>query len=171
MHIPLWEATLAELEGRHARLLELGSLEGLSTCFLLWRFPDAHLTCIDSFEYFGDPELEARFERNVALVDASRVRKFARRTQSVLPGLVEAGETFDFVYVDASHCALDVLVDAALSWQLLAPAGILLFDDYGLAGDDPLETPRLAIDAFHRVVADKSERLPAGRKFALRKKG
>jgi predicted O-methyltransferase YrrM len=170
VHIPVWETRLSELEGRNTRILELGSFEGMSACFLLWRFPGAHVTCIDSFEYFSDPELEGRFDRNVALVDASRVRKFAGRTHSVLPRLVEAAETFDFVYVDGSHRALDVLVDAALCWQLLATEGILLFDDYGLVREDPLEAPGIAIDAFQRVVADRSERLPMGRQFALRRK-
>ena len=66
--------------------------------------------------------LEDVFDDNVALLDGSRVRKLRGATRSVLPDLVDGGETFDLVYVDASHRVLDVLVDAALSWRLLAPS-------------------------------------------------
>ncbi len=40
------------------------------------------------------------------------------------------GQVFDVVYVDASHMAGDVLSDAVLAWKLLAPGGIMIFDDY-----------------------------------------
>src|SRR5438094_8290333 len=75
VHIPVWDRLLGPLEQRTAPLLELGSFEGLSTCYLLWRLPDAHVTCVDTFNWFDISDLEGRFERNVALVDSSRVRK------------------------------------------------------------------------------------------------
>ena len=170
VHIPVWDRLLAEFEGRAARLLELGSFEGLSACFLLWRLPDAHLTCIESFDgYFATPELEQRFEGNVAVVDASRVRKLPGKTRDMLPRLIEERAAFDFVYVDASHFALDVIVDAALSWQLLVPGGLIVFDDYALDHGDPLLTPGVAIDAFLQLVESQSERVDAGGQVALRK--
>ena len=54
---------------------------------------DARVTCIDSFEgglehRGGDFEtrgLEHVFDRNVALVDSTRVRKLVDRSQRVLP--------------------------------------------------------------------------------------
>jgi hypothetical protein len=52
VHIPVWDRLLQPLERNAARLLELGSFEGLSACFLLWRLPDAHLTCVDTFNRF-----------------------------------------------------------------------------------------------------------------------
>ena len=53
--------------------------------------------------------------------------------------------------------ALDVLVDASLSWKLLVPGGTLVFDDYDWAalGDDPLLRPGPAIDAFLTLIAGK----------------
>lgn len=38
--------------------------------------------------------------------------------------------TYDFVYVDADHTAVSVLLDAVLAWDLLKPGGIMAFDDY-----------------------------------------
>jgi predicted O-methyltransferase YrrM len=170
VHIPQWSRLLAPLEGQGARLLELGSFEGMSACFLLWRLPDAHLTCVESFDgWLATPELEGRFDRNVALIDKARVRKLAGKTRDMLPRLLDEGQRFDFVYVDASHHALDVLGDAALSWQLLELGGLILFDDYGLDHGDPLLTPTIAVDAFFGVVASQAEQVPAGGQFALRR--
>jgi SAM-dependent methyltransferase len=179
VHIPAWERVARKLEGRRARILELGSFEGLSACFLLWRLPEAHVTCVDTFAGIpaynaygiGGRELERRFDRNVALVDGSRVRKLAGATHSVLPALVADGERFDLGYVDASHRALDVIVDSALCWQLLVPGGIAIFDDYGPIppADDPLEHPARAIDAFLGLVGDELEVIERQRQLIVRK--
>jgi hypothetical protein len=65
------EAVLSPLLGRAARVLEIGSFEGLSTCYFLWRLADARLTCVDTFEGTaglpseGREGLEAAFDRNV----------------------------------------------------------------------------------------------------------
>lgn len=165
---------LAESE---SSILEIGSFEGLSTCYFLWRLPGAHVTCVDTFlGSLGcvDPssaELEATFDHNVALVDASRVRKIVGDSRRVLLDLVDEGAEFDLVYVDGSHYALDVVVDAALSWRLLADGGTMVFDDYGWnnEGDDPLLRPGLAIDAMLGLVAGKYELLHQGAQLALRK--
>ena len=37
---------------------------------------------------------------------------------------------YDFIYVDADHTAISVLLDGLLSWDLLQPGGIMAFDDY-----------------------------------------
>ena len=176
-----WEPLLRELDGRAARILEIGSFEGLSTCFLLWRLPDAKLTCVDTFgggiEHRG-PEtategLEARFDTNVALVDATRVRKLAGDSRRMLLDLASEDQRFDFVFIDGSHLGLDVLVDASLAWQLLEPGGTLVFDDYNWSelGDDALLRPGPAIDAFLGLVAGKYELLSEDIQVIVRKTG
>jgi predicted O-methyltransferase YrrM len=179
-HIPSWEPVLQALEGRSSSILELGSFEGLSACFLLWRLPEARVTCVDTFS--GSPEhavmnvdrssLEDLFDRNVALVDAARVRKIAAKSADVLLELRHGGERFDFIYVDASHLALDVIVDAALAWPLLVPGGILVFDDYGWRsplGEDPLLLPGPAVDAFLGLVGRHAEVVAKGAQAIVRK--
>src|SRR5436305_2071364 len=79
----IWEPYLQSLEGRNARILEIGSFEGMSACYFLWRLRDASVTCIDTFAGGASfaavgadvSALEPAFDRNVALVDAGRVRK------------------------------------------------------------------------------------------------
>jgi SAM-dependent methyltransferase len=174
-----WEPIVNELEGRTSELLEIGSFEGLSACYLLWRLPEAKLTCIDTFA--GSSEnaaygvsvagLEERFDRNVALVDAGRVDKLVGESGRILPQLVADGRRFDLVYVDGSHHALDVLVDASLSWRLLTPGGVMIFDDYEWAklGTDPLLRPGAAIDAFLGIAERHCEVLFRQRQVAVRK--
>jgi predicted O-methyltransferase YrrM len=166
-HIPVWEPYLQGLEGCEARILEIGSFEGMSACYFLWRLPDARVTCIDSFAgtsgigAVGEDltDLECIFDRNVSLVDGSRVRKVVGDSGRVLFDLAVDDERFDLVYVDGSHLALDVLVDAALSWHVLSQGGIMIFDDYRweFFGAGRLVRTAPAIDAFLTVVQDDSE--------------
>jgi predicted O-methyltransferase YrrM len=63
------------------------------------------------------------------------------------------GQAFDFIYVDADHTTVGVLLDAELSWPLLKSGGILAFDDYtwNHESGDPRLAPQVGIDLFlHR---------------------
>lgn len=172
-----FESVFRLLEGRPERVLEIGSFEGLSTCYFLWRLPDARVTCVDTFEGSADvPKerrggLEAAFDRNVDLVDSSRVRKLVGDSRRVLLALADEQARFDLVYVDGSHRGLDVLVDAALAWPLLEAGSIVVFDDYrwAMLGDDPLLRPGPAIDAFVGLVSTHGEVVFYDRQVALRK--
>jgi predicted O-methyltransferase YrrM len=176
-HIPALEPIMRELEGRRARVLEIGSFEGLSACYFLWRLPESTATCVDTF--LGTPgtlsadrrDLDTAFDRNLALVDATRVRKLVGDSRRLLLDLAEEGSSFDLVYVDGSHRALDVLVDAALSWQLVPVGGVIVFDDYrwAMLGDDRLLRPGPAIDAFLDLVSDRCEILFRDRQVAIRR--
>jgi hypothetical protein len=80
--------------------------------------------------------------------------------------LVEGkGNYFDFIYIDGSHQAPDVLVDAVLAFKLLKVGGTLGFDDYlwseGTSGDEaPLRCPKPAVDAFVNIYAGKVKIIP-----------
>jgi predicted O-methyltransferase YrrM len=170
MHVLAWCEELAPLKGRRARLLDVGAFEGMSTCFLLWWLRDAHVTSVDTFgEWHGATNLEQRFLHNVGLVDSTRIRTLAGKTNHVLSMLVDERAEFDFIYIDASHLALDVLVDASLCWRLLAPDGLLLLDDYGLDYGDRLLSPTVAVDAFMYVVGNRARREKVGRQVGLGK--
>lgn len=175
----LWEPIFAALDDGSPAVLEVGCFEGLWTSLVLWRLPGARITCIDTFEGGLDhagtdtvPEgLEAIFDANVALIDASRVRKLAGRSSERLPRLLEEGVRFDLVYVDASHLGLDVLVDAAYAWQILRVGGYLVFDDYTWAelGRDALLRPGPAIDAFLSLMQGRFETVFTSEKLGIRK--
>ena len=107
------------------------------------------------------------FESNVACI-GSPAKLEIRQGNSLdeLAKLIaEKTPFFDFISVDASHQAPDVLADAVLGFRLLAPGGIMAFDDYiwspyrrGTA--NPLLLPKLAIDAFTTIFSNQSRILP-----------
>lgn len=56
---------------------------------------------------------------------------------------------YEFIYIDADHTAVGVLLDAELSWDLLKSGGLLAFDDYQWnQGNGELYNPRSGIDTF-----------------------
>jgi predicted O-methyltransferase YrrM len=109
-----------------------------------------HMVCVDTFEGGAEhaeldlSDLRKTFNSNVAEVlgNAQTLEVMDKISWKALCEL--AGNTmFNFIYVDGSHQAADVLLDACLSFKLLRPDGIILFDDYGGGAEvNP------AVDAF-----------------------
>jgi predicted O-methyltransferase YrrM len=123
--------------------------------------------------------IEDRFRHNLVVA----AKKFPRRrifqhksasVQELAHWLVEAPEdhpTFDFIYIDGSHTAKDVLTDACMAWPLLKQGGLMVFDDY-LWGDsrDILHRPKMATDFFVNTFAESLDIVHIGHQFAVRKK-
>jgi len=168
-HEQLWERILAPLMGKAVHALEVGAFEGRSSVWLLdhvLTHPDATLTWIDTFA--GGSEhagldlsgLETRFRANTARF-GTKMSGHVGRSQDVLRGM--SGEQFDLVYIDGSHEAPDVLMDAMLAWPLLKPGGLLGFDDYQWQGaKEPEHCPALAIDAFCSVMRGRYDEIHRG---------
>ena len=78
---------------------------------------------------------------------------------------------FNFIYIDGSHVAKDVLTDACMAWPLLKQGGLMVFDDY-LWGEsrDILHRPRLAVDFFVNIFAESLDIVHIGHQFVVRKK-
>ena len=83
---------------------------------------------------------------------AGRVEKLKSRSGPALAQLASAQRQFDLAYIDASHRRDEVMNDSLGVWQILAPGGIVIWDDYewgrSLAPD---ERPGPAIDDFLRA--------------------
>jgi hypothetical protein len=134
------------------RYLEIGSYEGGSIAFIHSLLEGrVRATVIDPFEGYSRRSstemsaVEARFRANSKAIGAD-VRLLRGPSFTRIPELIAAQERFDLIYIDGSHAALDVIADAALCWRVLAPRGLLVFDDYRLADC------RRAIDAFIKLV-------------------
>jgi len=173
---PVWTELFKSFQA--GRILEIGCFEGRSTCFLIEtlgaRGPVA-LHCLDTWD--GGEEhratgvdmaaVERRFDHNTAHAirragHPVTVEKHKGRSVEGLARLLARGETgFQFVYVDGSHQAPDVITDAVLAFELTAPGGVIAFDDYlwkpedGEIADSPLRRPKPAVDAFTNLFDDK----------------
>ena len=145
--IPIWEQHLIEFKGKeNVSVLEIGSFEGRSTIWFLENIlthPTSSITCVDPFF-----RAEIRFDHNIKVSGhANQVKKIKGRSESVLRTLKES--IFDIIYIDGSHRALNVLMDAVSSWLLLKQGGIIIFDDYGWKPERaPEDRPETAIDIF-----------------------
>jgi len=163
-NIPIWAGILADHRNRSTRVLEIGSWEGRSALFFLNYLPTCQLTCVDTFggnaehhedEWFAKlvPGVEDRFDANVSQF-GDRVEKMKGPSGQILPQLGIAGRRFDVAYVDGSHYAADVFMDAALTWPLMVQGGIVIFDDYEWQlMHNELERPKLGVDKFLDAIA------------------
>jgi predicted O-methyltransferase YrrM len=169
-HSLLWTRHLSELRGKEdVHLLEVGSYEGRSAIWLLENIltqPSSTITCVDMFR---KRMAEIRFDHNVAVSGfSSRVTKVKGRSQEVLKLLRES--SYNIIYIDGSHRAIDVQVDASLSWQLLKRGGIIIFDDYLWNLERPNEDrPQMAIDNFLSDFRLQLEILHKGYQVIVRK--
>ena len=174
-----WETKTAPLQGLRLRVLELGSFEGRSTTWILNNLmdhPSSRMTAVDTFAggmehrepdsdgagngRYALPSLEERFRRNVSRCEhaANKLRVLKMSSDDALLQLRQEGCRFDFIYIDASHVAIDVLHDAVLSWRMLEEGGSLVFDDYSWQGYlEDCYNPRIAIDSFISCAAPEAE--------------
>jgi hypothetical protein len=167
-NIAQWSKDQARFAGLpNLHFLEIGSFEGRSACWLLQNIlthDSSRITCIDLFEQGRSQGIyettgldsnlmstEDRFDYNIQQTRAShRVQKLKGNSHELLRSLPLF--QYDFIYIDGSHVAKDVLEDAVLAWPLLKTAGVLTFDDYEWRDEpDPLRCPQMGIDAFLRV--------------------
>lgn len=183
----VWTQLIPMLPARK-KFLEIGSFEGRSTVWTVENMmeDDGEIYCIDTWE--GGEEhsaedmaaVEARFHYNrLALmgrfkrrhITTSKGTSTEKLAEWLTPSAVHP-EVFDFIYIDGSHIAKDVLTDACMAWPLLKPKGIMVFDDYMWGNPrDILHRPKPAIDAFTNIFAEEVDIVHVGYQLIVRKKG
>ena len=179
-NIPNWVKILAPLKENNVapRICEIGSWEGRSTLFFSFYFPMSNITVIDMWSGKKDINgvdlfkiAEQRFDRN--LMDFSdRLTKIKNNSSVAFSKLVTEGKKeFDLIYIDGSHYADNVLVDAILAWQLLAIDGTIIFDDY-----THIYTPygwsknvAQAVNLFLRLIAGEYKIIMVSNQLIVRK--
>jgi methyltransferase family protein len=173
-YVPLWTRLFQPLLGApRLRFLEVGSFEGMSACWMLdhaLTHPTSSLICVDTFQ--AHPQQEALFDFNIRATGSDhKVTRLKGLSWDVLSHL--PGQTFDLVYIDASHLAENVLRDALLCWPLLKRGGYCVFDDYALERMRP-ELPRsrltgAAVDAWLSLVEGQYEQIHCGWQLIVRR--
>lgn len=130
-HEDHWRKHFGYFSGKpNLRFLEIGSFEGRSACWMLKELltaPGCQLICIDTFDLH--PGQEYNFDHNIRTVGTNAaVLKLRGRSQQLLHHIDE--QSIDFIYVDGSHSALDVMEDATAAWRLARAGTVLVFGDY-----------------------------------------
>ncbi len=183
-HARMWEALHRDFVQGHSKFLEIGSFEGQSACWLLEHLNvDGSLFCIDTWE--GSPEISReavqesfdRFQRNTDVVKGKSQRLVTMKCRSTvgLADLISQGhaETFDFIYVDGGHRALETMTDMCMSWELLKPGGVMVIDDYlwGMEIISPIEVkPKFAVDVFVAAFNPQLRTIACGMQYIVQKR-
>lgn len=166
---PIWIEVFQRLLPAASKMLEIGSYEGRSATWLIGNALSDHgrLYCIDTWAGGMEHDasimgaVEARFDRNIAIAKVHKpgveVQKIKSTSELALARLLgEHSDSFDFIYVDGSHQAADVLTDLVLAFHLCRVGGLIACDDYlWQFGQNPLLVPKMAIDAFVNCFTQK----------------
>ena len=143
-------------------ILEIGVYLGTSIIEILKIVPGSTAVVIDQWkEYYEhdnligidttliDETTEAQFYKNT-IEFKDRIKVLKGNSSDKLIELLLKHDSFNFIYVDASHKCLDVYLDSMLAWKLLKIGGIMAFDDYRFNKGDILNSPYEAIEHFKR---------------------
>lgn len=183
---PVWEQLIPHLPD-NKKFLEIGSYEGRSSVWTIEHMMEegSKLFCVDTWE--GGEEhkametdmdsVEDRFHHNITTAQKKfpgrKVYSF-RSTSAQTLGAMNSSErdlaTFDWIYIDGSHIARDVMADACGAWPLLKKDGFLVFDDYLWGQPAPvMHKPKLAIDYFVHLFEEELQIAHIGYQFIVRK--
>ncbi len=165
-HADNWNKWLGKFKGVVAHGLEIGCYEGRGTLWFLDNIlthEKATMTVLDWFK--GGDEHRAYglntttvrdlFDNNLADYRSKKKLRDVLHMRSdcglhiLRDRATSMGDNkFDFIYIDGSHNASDVLCDAVMAWPLLQPGGILIFDDVEWKFQGPLTEPKIAVESF-----------------------
>ena len=178
----VWEQLIPHLPERK-HFLEIGAFEGRSAVWTIENMMEdgGEIVCIDTWEGGAEhtPEdmagTEERFKHNIGLVMGNfvdrKVQPIKSTSVEALGGLIAQKKRFDFIYIDGSHLAKDVLTDACMSWPILKDRGFMVFDDYlwRPPGFKLLDRPKLAVDSIVNMFEDDLAIAHSGYQLIVRK--
>lgn len=153
---------LNKFKDKKTKVLQIGAYEGRWTLWALHNIlthPDCIITDIDPWtteeEYLKNKVLsplnvvKERYFKNIDKCPyKNKVVSIDGKSEEELPKI---NDEFDLIYIDGSHLAKNVSVDAEESWRLCKSGGIILFDDYlwnMQDGYEPKNRPHEAINEF-----------------------
>jgi len=173
--------------------LEIGAYEGRSTVWTVENMlhEEGVITVIDTWQggyehkAAGDDmaAVEKRFNHNIKLVSTKRPQCTIISMKNTSTDALAMLHTdrikyhknmphFDFIFIDGSHVAKDVLTDACMAWPLLKAGGVMVFDDY-MWGDpiDVINRPKTAIDTFTTLFGGELSFIHIGYQLVVKKHG
>jgi cephalosporin hydroxylase len=167
--IPNWKNRLGHLINKDGVVgIEIGCLHGDCTVWCA----DTLVSGPGSVHYAIDVNDNEILQNNIK--PYPQVKFIQGLSFDVLRTLTHNGMTkefADYIYIDGSHLAINVMQDAVLSWYLLKVGGILIFDDYGwgVHTNDESQKPKLAVDSFLSTFRNHYELIEGGWQVFIKK--
>jgi Methyltransferase domain len=161
-----FETFLAPLAGKEKlNFLQLGAFTGDASVWMAKHIvtgDSSILFDVDTWQGSDEPDHETMDFDDVFATYKAKVKPYNKilwKQTDTVSFLTSYNylKDYDFIYIDADHTTVGVLLDAELSWLILKSGGIMAFDDYtwGHASGDPRLTPHVGIDLFlHRHQLD-----------------
>jgi hypothetical protein len=143
--IPNWKSKLSHLINKpNVTGIEIGALYGDCAIFCAENIVNG----TDSIHYCIDIDDNEYLLNNIS--PYKNIKLLKGYSEEVLRNYFTQPKVADYIYIDGSHLAMDVLQDSVLSWYLLKDNGILIWDDYewGIHTTDEKQKPKLGIDCF-----------------------
>lgn len=177
-HIRPWLDLLAKYKDQPVNFLEIGCFEGKATVWLLENIlthNDSRISVIDTFKGSWEHQgmntisMKQNFLENIANFK-NKVDVYTGESKKIVPKLKD--ESFDFIYVDGSHEAVDVLRDGVLAWDKLKKGGMIIFDDYTWGSENltPQHRPYFAIVGLLNVLGTNCKSLQVDDQMVIWKK-
>jgi predicted O-methyltransferase YrrM len=172
---------LSEYAGKeNLRFLQLGVYTGDASVWLCNNILTDKSSILIDVDTWGGSDEESHAEMDFS--DVERVYKEKINNLSVVSIVSDTVEylirqrnnfmdAYDFIYIDADHTAVSVLMDAELSWPLLKSGGIMAFDDYTWGRHlPPAKTPRPGILLFTERHKAELDTLVINSQYWIKKK-
>lgn len=169
--IPLFKDKL------NLRFLEIGCFEGMATLWLLKNIlthSTSRIVCIDTFKGSEEHKKLTSTINNLYTNFYINTKEYKHKIDIYIgtseTQLRRLDGNFDFIYIDGSHFAPDVLSDAVLSFPLLKKGGIMIFDDAEWNNRSKAEEcPKLGVDSFLNTFVGKYEILLKDYQIVIKK--
>jgi len=154
-------------------ILEIGSYEGLSACFLLNNFCNSEqstLTCIDPFDINDKTTPLTNSTRDNFYHNTQLSNNYSKLTVHEVYSkdfFEKNTKQYNMIYIDGSHLEEDIIYDMTNADKILLPGGIMWMDDYG--GGNPGQKIRETMDGFYNQNSNRYKIIHKGYQLALQK--
>jgi hypothetical protein len=156
------------------RALQIGTYTGDAT---QWLLDNREIEYIDDVDTWGGSEEVAHDQIDFTSVeeyydsrfkDNPKVNKFPMTSDDFFPS--GSGGTYNFIYIDGDHTALQTALDGLNAFKLLEKGGVMAFDDYlwNYNGNAFLE-PKRGVDGFLEVCKDQYTIIESGYQLWIEK--
>ena len=155
------------------RVLQIGTYTGDATEWLLNNREIEFIDDVDTWEGSQETahgsidfsEVEKYYDNRFS---DERIRKNKCTSDEFF---INAKDTYNFIYIDGDHTALQTALDALNAFKVLESGGVMAFDDYGWHyNGNPFLEPQRGVDAFLSVCAGEYVLIERGYQVWIQKR-